>query len=61
VVDDPAGGGATAAVERRPETQHCRQQASRARESTCSGRKKRRKGPGDLFENLRKFKDLSVN
>jgi hypothetical protein len=47
VVDDPAGGGATAAVERRPEAQHCRRQASRAG-ATC-GRKKKR---GERSEGL---------
>jgi hypothetical protein len=40
VVDDPAGGGATAAVEQRPDAQHCRRQASRAG-ATCARKKKR--------------------
>jgi hypothetical protein len=45
---------------RRGSTAGGRAEQSRAGESTCSGRREG-KGPGDLFENLRKFKDLSVN
>jgi hypothetical protein len=40
MVDDPAGGGATTVVERRPEAQHCWRQASRAG-ATCARKKKR--------------------
>jgi hypothetical protein len=58
---NPAGGGATAAVERRPEVQHCRRQASRARAHVREEEEEREGGPGDLFEISRKFKNLSVN
>jgi hypothetical protein len=40
VVNDPAGGGATAVVEWRPEAQHYRRQASRAGEARARGRRR---------------------
>jgi hypothetical protein len=48
VVDDPAGGGAMAPVERRLEAQHCRRQASRAGEARARGRRREGRRSGGL-------------
>jgi hypothetical protein len=58
---DPAGGGAAAAAEWRPEAKHCQRQESRAGEHVREEEEERGGGPGDLFKFFRKFKGLSVN
>jgi hypothetical protein len=58
----PAGGGAAAAAERRPGAKHCRwQEGEQSRGARARGRRREGRGPGDLFGNLKNFRDLSVN
>jgi hypothetical protein len=56
---DPAGGGAAAAAERRLGVKLCTGGRG-AEQSTCLRKKKRGRGPGDLFGNSKNFRDLSV-
>jgi hypothetical protein len=56
----PAGGGAVAVAERRPGVKHCAGGRGRQSRARARGRRREGRGPGDLFGNLKNFRDLLV-
>jgi hypothetical protein len=57
----PAGGGAAAVTERRPEVMHCAAGRGRQSRARAQGRRREGRGPGDLFGISKNLRDLSVN
>jgi hypothetical protein len=60
VVDDPAGGGVTAAAEQQPGVKDCRQQERCRAEHMLGEEEKRGGGPEDRFVKTKNFRDPTI-